>query len=115
LFQHMVEEADPGRNLLLAGSVQAYGGLDPGFLGIPLDRRLAHRVALLRRHQKGLSAPVSSKFRSRTEDQRNRGCPARGDGTATNALIVWSCAQRFLCSLFVPNRISRYGAKHHLK
>ncbi len=39
LLDHMVEEADAGRDLVGAGAVEIDGGGDRGFLGPALDRR----------------------------------------------------------------------------
>jgi len=40
--QHVVEEADTGRDVGYAGAIEVHGDLDVGFLGLALDGRRAH-------------------------------------------------------------------------
>ena len=42
--EHVIEEADPGRDRRRAGAVEIDGDLDVGFLGLALHRALAHRA-----------------------------------------------------------------------
>ena len=43
--EHVIEEADAGRDLGRAGAVEVDRDLDVGFLGLPLHRALAHAIA----------------------------------------------------------------------
>ena len=45
-IEHMVEEADPGRNLRHTRTVEVHRHLDVGLLGLALDRRRAHEMPL---------------------------------------------------------------------
>jgi hypothetical protein len=45
LFEHVVEEADPGGHLVGAGAVQVDRRGDPGFLGVSLNGCPAHIVS----------------------------------------------------------------------
>jgi hypothetical protein len=45
-IEHVVEEADPGRNTRRAGAVEIDRDLDIGFLGLALDGGFPHGVAL---------------------------------------------------------------------
>ena len=44
--EHVVEEADPGRNRRRAGAVEIDRDLDVGFLGGAFDRAFAHEMGL---------------------------------------------------------------------
>jgi hypothetical protein len=43
-IEHMVEEADTGRNLGYACAIEVYRNLDVGLLGLALDGRYAHEM-----------------------------------------------------------------------
>ena len=42
LFDHMIEKANPGRNIIMSGAVEIYLDRNFGFLGVPVDRGGAH-------------------------------------------------------------------------
>ena len=48
LLDHVVEEADPGRDVVGAGAVEIDGGRDRGLLGAAVDRRPAGFDVILR-------------------------------------------------------------------
>ena len=48
-IEHVVEEADAGRNVCHAGSVEVHRHLDVGLLGLALDGGAAHENAFLDR------------------------------------------------------------------
>src|SRR3954451_7705870 len=59
-IEHMIEEADTGRNLGHAGAVEVYRYLDVGLLGLALDGRRAHEKPLsLGRKRGSFNRPMS--------------------------------------------------------
>src|SRR6185437_824447 len=49
-IEHMVEEADPGRNIGYAGAIEVHRNLDVGFLGLAFDAGRTHGKSLSRLH-----------------------------------------------------------------